>query len=319
MAQLGGNPSTQGIRLDLKTTTSVFEPGNLSVSCIRVETSNIASPPKPLLIVTPTIQGTYPVLLFLHGFELRNTFYTQLLQLISSHGFIVVAPQLYGLLPPSGIQEIKSAAAVTNWLSSGLQSVLPENVKPDLLKLALSGHSRGGKTAFALALGYADTSLNFSALLGLDPVGGLSKCCQTVPKILTYVPHSFNLAIPVCVIGTGLGDEPRNCLTCPCAPDGVNHVEFFSECKPPCSHFVTAEYGHLDMLDDHLSGCIGAISGYICKSGKGPRDPMRRCVGGLFVAFLKAYLEGQSGDFKAIVDEPDLAPVKLDPVEFIEA
>uniref|UniRef100_F6HI69 Uncharacterized protein n=2 Tax=Vitis TaxID=3603 RepID=F6HI69_VITVI len=46
---------------------------------------------------------------------------------------------------------------------------------------------------------------------------------------------------------------------------------------------------------------------------------MRRCVGGLFVAFLKAYLEGQSGDFKAIVDEPDLAPVKLDPVEFIEA
>lgn len=94
MALLGGNPSTQGIKLDLKTTTSVFEPGNLSVTCIRVETSNIASPPKPLLIVTPTIQGTYPVLLFLHGFELRNTFYTQLLQLISSHGFIVVAPQV---------------------------------------------------------------------------------------------------------------------------------------------------------------------------------------------------------------------------------
>ena len=82
---------------------------------------------------------------------------------------------------------------------------------------------------------------------------------------------------------------------------------------------MTTDYGHLDMLDDHLSGCIGAISGYICKSGKGPRDPMRRCVGGLFVAFLKAYLEGQTGDFKAIVDEPDLAPVKLDPVEFIEA
>ena len=94
MALLGGNPSTQGIKLDLKTTTSVFEPGNLSVTCIRVETSNIASPPKPLLIVTPTIQGTYPVLLFLHGFELRNTFYTQLLQLISSHGYIVVAPQV---------------------------------------------------------------------------------------------------------------------------------------------------------------------------------------------------------------------------------
>ena len=197
--------------------------------------------------------------------------------------------------------------------------MLPEKVKPDLQKLALAGHSRGGKAAFALALRYAETSLKFSALVGLDPVGGKGKCCQTDPKILTFLPHSFNLTMPVCVIGTGLGGEQRNCITCPCAPDGVNHVEFYSESKPPCYHFVTSDYGHMDMLDDNPPGFRGVISGYTCKNGNGPRDPMRKCVGGIFVAFLKAYLDGETADFKAIVNEPDLAPVKLDPVEFIES
>ena len=91
------------IKIDLKTTassgssTSVFETGSLSVSSIHVDTSNIASPPKPLLIISPTVQGTYPVLLFLHGYELRNIFYSHLLRHISSHGFIVVAPQVLSL------------------------------------------------------------------------------------------------------------------------------------------------------------------------------------------------------------------------------
>ena len=65
----------------------------------------------------------------------------------------------------TGTEEIHSAAAVTNWLSTGLQSVLPENVQADLHKLALSGHSRGGKAAFALALGHAQTSLKFYVCL----------------------------------------------------------------------------------------------------------------------------------------------------------
>ncbi|KAK4376264.1 hypothetical protein RND71_006941 [Anisodus tanguticus] len=72
--------------------------------------------------------------------------------------------------------EVKKAAKVTEWLSKGLISVLPEKVQPDLLKIAVSGHSRGGKTAFSLALGYGDfsgstpTPLKFQALLGIDPV-----------------------------------------------------------------------------------------------------------------------------------------------------
>ena len=136
--------------------------------------------------------------------------------------------QLYTIIPPSGTEEIESAAKVADWLPSGLPSVLPGNVESNLVKLALAGHSRGGKTAFALALGNAKTTQNFSALVGIDPVAGTT-CGQTNPKILTYTPGSFNLSIPVTVIGTGLGPESKGCLPCSCAPKGLNHEEFFNE------------------------------------------------------------------------------------------
>lgn len=87
---------TTSVLSNTPTTTSVFNKGKLTVESIKVETSDSSSsPPKPLLIVTPTIEGTYPVVLFLHGFYLRNYFYDDLLHHISSHGVIIVAPQVF--------------------------------------------------------------------------------------------------------------------------------------------------------------------------------------------------------------------------------
>ncbi|KAL6271567.1 hypothetical protein ACE6H2_028478 [Prunus campanulata] len=295
---------------------SVFDKGNFPFKCITKETTHSSrfdssAPPKPLLIVTPTIIGTYPVIVLLHGFILRNYFYQDLLEHIASHGFIAVAPQLYGLFS-TGPGEIESGAEVINWLAKGLQSLLPENVVPDFTKFALSGHSRGGKAAFALALGRAKTALSvkFSVLIGIDPVAGVNQLWRTEPYILTYEPQSFNLSIPVTVIGTGLGPEKKNALLLPCAPDGLNHKEFFYECKPPCAHFVVKDYGHMDMLD--LPFLVKALSGCMCKNGT-PKEPMKKTVGGIVVAFLKAYLNGEDEDLVTIVESPDVSPAKLEP------
>ncbi|XP_009370779.2 chlorophyllase-1 [Pyrus x bretschneideri] len=305
-------------------TTSVFNQGNCPFKCITEETPlsscfDSSAPPKPLFIVTPTVAGTYPVILLHHGFYLRNYFYEELLQHIVSHGFIAVAPQLCGVVPPSGPEEVESGAKVINWLPKGLQPLLPENVVADFTKFALSGHSRGGFTAFAIALGRAKTSLSLkiSVLIGIDPVAGKNRYCTTRPHILTYSPQSFDLSIPVTVIGTGLGPEIKTCI--PCAPDGVNHKEFFYECKPPCAHFVVKDYGHMDMLDDDPQGVVGAVSGCMCKNGTGPREIMRKTVGGIVVAFLNAYLNGDDRYLLAIVGDPDSSPAKLEPVEFITA
>ncbi|KAG9129727.1 hypothetical protein Leryth_015436 [Lithospermum erythrorhizon] len=276
----------------------------------------VPPPPKPLLIGMPLEDGLFPVLMFLHGYLLYNSFYSQLIHHIASHGFIVVAPQLYNVAGPDTTEEIKATAAITNWLSEGLPKFLPLNVQPDLKRLALAGHSRGGKVAFALALRKSDTSLKFSALIGVDPVDGMDKGKQTPPPVLTYIPHSFDLDMAVLVIGSGLGEVKKNLLFPPCAPKGVNHEDFYNECRKPACYFVAKDYGHLDMLDDETKGIRGRSTHCLCKNGK-TREPMRLFVGGVVVAFLKAYLDGDLSDLIAIKDGDLKLPLDLQKVDFL--
>ncbi|XP_013703583.2 chlorophyllase-2, chloroplastic isoform X2 [Brassica rapa] len=237
-------------------------------------------PPKSLLVATPVEEGEYPVVMLLHGYLLYNSFYSQLMLHVSSYGFIVIAPQLYNIAGPDTMDEIKSTAEIIDWLSVGLNHFLPPQVTPNLSKFALTGHSRGGKTAFAVALkkfGYS-SELKISALIGVDPVDGTGK-----------------------VIGSGLGELARNPLFPPCAPTGVNHREFFQECQGPAWHFVAKDYGHLDMLDDDTKGLRGKSSYCLCKNGE-ERKPMRRFIGGIVVSFLMAYLEDDDCELMKIKD-----------------
>lgn len=222
--------------------------------------------------------------------------------------------QLTVILPFSE-DDVTGAAETTDWLSdSHFKSALPKGVEPDLGRLVLSGHSRGGHAAFSLALGRgAQTKLSFSALIGLDPVAGMSKSCLVPPDILSYKPSSFELGgMPVLVVGSGLGDQKKNFLFPACAPDGVSHKEFYEECQPPCYHFVVAEYGHVDMLNDSAPKLYRCA----CKSGSSCRDLMRRSISGVMVAFMRAYLGGERADLEGILADPGTAPTKLDPVSW---
>nr|XP_043621205.1 chlorophyllase-2-like [Erigeron canadensis] len=273
--------------------------------------------PKPLLIFTPLEAGEYPVLILLHGYLLNNSFYSQLSHQIASHGFVLVVPQLYSVAGPDATKEVAYVAEITNWLPEGLQQLLPSQVNANLTKLGLAGHSRGGKVAFALALNRVktDLKLKFSLLIGIDPVDGMDKGIQTPPKVLTYIPHSFNIGMPVMVIGTGLGEVRKNTLFPACAPKGVNHEDFYNECCKPACYFVAKDYGHLDMLDDETKGIRGKATHCLCKNGKS-REPMRRFVGGVVVAFLKAYLGGNFSYLMGIKDNEN-TPVVLQQVDFL--
>ncbi|KAK1564369.1 hypothetical protein Q3G72_001708 [Acer saccharum] len=300
----------------------VFNLGSHTPTPITVETSNISSPPKSLFIVSPIEQGSYPVILFFPGTSISNNAYSQLFEHISSHGFVVVSPQLYSFMPPSGNNEVDLAALVTNWLPEGLKSNLPENVEADLNKFVLSGHSRGGTIAFALSLGYATNPEirldQFSALVAVDPVGGTNKCTELNPSVLSN--NTFDLSFPVTVIGTGLGGVAK-CMI-PCAPESANHEKFYERSKAPKAHFVTKEYGHMDVLDDSPSNLRSwVMSKCMCANGKGPREAVRRTVGGIAVAFLKDLFSGnpKNGVFMKIVQDPSVAPALLDDVDFVQA
>lgn len=81
----------------LATAVSVFTEGNYKTKTIKIYPTSwgASSPPKKMIVITPLENGTYPVLLFLPGTSLTNFSYSDLLQHISSHGFIVVAPQVF--------------------------------------------------------------------------------------------------------------------------------------------------------------------------------------------------------------------------------
>lgn len=73
---------------------NVFEAGNLSVKTIKVKKSDACRSPAELLVMAPEAQGSYPVVLFCHGYCTQTSWYSQLLRHISSHGYILVAPQV---------------------------------------------------------------------------------------------------------------------------------------------------------------------------------------------------------------------------------
>lgn len=93
---------------------NVFGTGKYATILVKVEggeTCNTCSnksssytspllPPKELLIATPSEEaaGEFPVLMLLHGYLLYNSFYSQLIQHIASHGYIVIAPQVNFLI-----------------------------------------------------------------------------------------------------------------------------------------------------------------------------------------------------------------------------
>lgn len=62
-------------------------------------------------------------------------------------------------------------------------------------------------------------------------------------------------------------------------------MEFYNEGKAPTSHFVTTDYGHMDILDDSQWDPLAFIENAMCKKCTDPRDQMRRTVGGLIVSF----------------------------------
>ncbi|CAN6247857.1 unnamed protein product [Urochloa humidicola] len=301
-------------------TLPVFQPGKHQPAEADIYITNLPVTKRRggHMVVAPTDAGKYPVVLFLHGFDINNRAYTNLLKHVASHGFIVVAPKLYVItLTTDDCNDIDTTKKITNWLADpeeGLLHALQKNpkfpgVEPDLTKLALAGHSRGGHTTFATALGLGSSTeqlkLSFSALIGVDPVAGISG--QMEPEVLNYKPGSFNLnGIPVLVVGMGMRPQP-------CAPALLNHEQFYAECRSPRYHFVVTNYGHLDMLDDGFSYNIGKC---MCKWNRDdPKELARATTGGLVVAFLRAKLQGNYEDLKAIIHNPGLAPTQLYPVE----
>ncbi|CAI5457657.1 unnamed protein product [Closterium sp. Yama58-4] len=112
----------------------------------------------------------------------QNYFYSDLLSRIASHGYIVLAPQMYSILAGfDTMPEMRDAVKVINWLHTNVQALINARIKPSALgaaraaekeageraderaageeaavaqpdwsRFVLAGHSRGGKVTFGI-------------------------------------------------------------------------------------------------------------------------------------------------------------------------
>jgi len=257
------------------------------------------------LVLAPQQAGNYPVVTFHHGTALLATDYEALLAQVASHGFIIMAPQIYrplALLTTSVQKEQEKALESQRWAVERMQAFLPDGVRLDPSRgIIVAGHSRGGGIAFLTANERSPADPALSGVILLDPVDTKSvpfpwlrkaALAQTVHSDPTAAHDAPLIDAPSLIFGTGLGSQAPAC-----APEGINHVQFYASTTRGIAeswHVVAGMAGHMDMLDDAL-GWFSSTCARACKASHLRRAEVRDWLGGMMVAFLRdAFQQGGS-------------------------
>lgn len=278
----------------------VYDPGPFEVRRDRLA-EGMSGAPRAMDVYQPVDAPAAPVILWQHGFLLDVALYSDLLTHVASHGFVVVAPQMYPAdnIPigkPTAAEEAATAATILGWIANGLADVVDAPL--DGAAPGIAGHSRGGKVTWLLMI---EDAARARAIAGVDPVDGQGGPFGGEPRALDN-EIDFGGA-PTLVLGTGLGAMPVNAFAPACAPEGDAHVRFYDRTSAPIWHGVATAHGHNDMLND--DGC-----GLLCTAClEGPdRASMRRYVAGQLVAHFSASLRGDA-DAAAVLTQPAGAPL----------
>lgn len=280
---------------------SPYEPGELAVDTLEVSEQEAGV---PVWIATPQQPGTYPLVVFQHGFLMANTYYSEMLEQVASHGFVVAAPQMYepgGLFDAPSVQEEAALAnEVYDWLDDHIDEVVDVTVATD--RFGLAGHSRGAQ-AIWWALDAQPRSVD--GVVGVDPVDGSGGPLDDGPRVLDDPPE---ITAAKLLVGTGLGGESRGGLEPACAPEDDNYEAFFAAADAPVYQTVAVDYGHLDMLNDDPQGC--GFECDACVEGDS-REPMRQFTAGQLVGLFRATLQGQDDAYGVITDQAQ-APISIE-------
>ncbi|HRE91507.1 MAG TPA: acyl-CoA thioester hydrolase/BAAT C-terminal domain-containing protein, partial [Myxococcota bacterium] len=164
---------------------------------------------------------------------------------------------------------------------------LTSDPRVDGTKVAVGGHSRGGKAAMLAAARDA----RVKAVLGLDPVDAPPPLTQPNASFPSVTPELMGqVTAALLLLGSEYGATPVSFLAPACAPADEN-FEQYAQSASAASRVVVEEIpksGHNDFADP----LPGLLSG-ACKAGDQPATTRAR-VRTLSVAFLAVVLRGDS-------------------------
>ncbi len=207
-----------------------------------------------------------PAVLFMPGFMLQTSMYLPLAERIASHGVIVVR------VDTSGSDHAAMALDVGAALDWAVAAGGPLAGKLDVAKVALAGHSLGGKLATMAA--FANRT-RVAALLALDPVNSNSP--DVVPDQVTP------LTMPVGFMGETVNGSGG---FMPCAPTDSNFETFYAAATGAswAAKWDLTGADHMDFVDVCNFLCS------VCPDGPADDAAVRGTVKTLAVAFLRRHL-----------------------------
>ena len=278
-----------------------YKPGKLAVQVISLAANEQLGNPVPMDIYAPEGPFRYPVIIFQHGFTGSIKGYETIFNHIASHGFVVVAPQMYppgggmGGAYPTPEEEAALGVQIISWVQQNIKDIVPVNA--DATLLGLSGHSRGGQIAYRMALQVPE---KVTALSGVDPVDGLVIFGQ---ELAITGPLTFD--IPTYILGTGLGPvpPPDTQFDLSCAPADIGYQHFYDNNPSPSWLAVATEYGHADMIDES-DLCENGVCDTFCPGGP-DRDAMRSFTAGTLAAFFSGTLQKNHQALSVLTDPGD--------------
>ncbi len=259
----------------------------------------------PTTVYVPDGDGPFPVLAFVHGFQLTPANYASYGAHFASWGYVVVMPELPGAPfdAPTYVESRDWFIGVLDWIEGeGNAASGPLAGRADVSLLAVGGHSRGGKVALLTAV----SDPRPSVVLGIDPIdtyGGPGASAS--PQNPSVTPE----LMPMIDARLMLIGETTNAVAgsfgSACAPAENNFAQYFMHATSPAMELEFVGANHMSFLDSPNCGLPCAA----CPAGTDVPSMTLLMTRGYGVAFLQAYLLQEAAFEPWLVGDPMQADV----------
>lgn len=239
----------------------------------------------PATIFTSNAPGPRPLVVVSAGFQMDRTQYTSYARHLATWGFVVVLADYAdrGFFPD---HEALAAdiSAVIDW-------ALAQPLAIDPQKVALAGHSLGGK----LSVLAASKDTRVGAIVAWDPVDSSNP--SVAPEKLV------GMAAAIAVVGETTNASGGGM---PCAPAAENFEQFYAAAASPAIAITVIGADHMDWVDDPSCGFCG-----FCTAGSAAPELSRTVTRRLDVAWLRRQLDNDLAMEPWLADPPERASLTI--------
>lgn len=211
-----------------------------------------------LAVWAPDSAGKYPVLLFNSGLGglIDANFYSQMMEHIASHGFIILAPYKWIGFPQSEYQA-QWMVEILQWAEENLHQKLSENgfnsdLEIDYETMFLMGHSSGshiGINFMKLGCHSIKGLVLISPVDGVDPFGFVDDFCITPGESLPFT-------VPTLLLTAGYDSVPGinivGDIIPSCAPPDLSNMRFYEALQGPVWLNNATQFGHVDFMNPEV-------------------------------------------------------------------